>query len=199
MEHHMSKRSKDISSQSNSNGADSMSRRTNASSSQPSSTNKQFEARPEVAELSRRIIATLTGVNDEISDDTLEQIIGVPIGPGNHAMQVALRHMERADRPLLFRRKRGIGWKRETDSDIVEGSEGALKKLSRGARRGSRRLGKVANFVGLSNELQLQAATNQTRLFAIAEVASVRKPRKIVSSVPDPQSLTAAIKLAASV
>jgi hypothetical protein len=147
--------------------------------------NARFEASPETAEMSRRIVAVLTGVNNEISDKALGQIIGVEIAPDNCALQAALRQMERAEPPVCFRRRRGIGWKREADADLVQGSEEALKKLSRGARRGSVRLGKVVNHEALSNGMQLQWATNQTRLCSIEDAASARKPRRSAKSVSD--------------
>jgi hypothetical protein len=154
----------------------------------------QFELSPETAEMSRRIIGVLAGVNNEISDETLNQIIGMEIWPNNYALQAALRQMERAVPPVCFRRRRGKGWKRETDTDLVEGSEGALKKLARGARRGSKRLSKVVAPLALSNETQLQYTTNLTRLYAMEDAASSRKPRRPKESLPELQCVLDAIK-----
>jgi hypothetical protein len=151
--------------------------------------NVKFEVNPERAEMSSRIVGVLTGVNDDISDKSLAQIIGQEVKRDNYALQMALRHMERADPPVCFRRIRGHGWKRQNDIDLVHGSVGALKTLSRSARRGSTRLGKVVDYGALPSGMQLQWATNQTKLFAIEDAASVRKPRRSAKAISDLQSI----------
>jgi len=152
-----------------------------------------FEKRPHIADLARKIVAALTGVNDEISDSTLEQIIGMPIDPGAYVLKVALRDLERADPPILFRRIRRFGWKRMQDRDIVANSEGDLKKIARGARRGRRRLNK-ARFDVLTNGEQLHAARNNTRFAAIEDSAATIRVSKFESTIPDLKTVLEKIK-----
>jgi hypothetical protein len=128
--------------------------------------------------------------------NSISAAIGVSIRPGNSSLQPAFRHMQNASPPVCFRRKRAVGWKRESDIDLVEGSEGALKKIARGARRGSRRRGKVGHFEAMPNNKQLQAATNQTRLHAIQDQASVRSTRHAPTKIPHVQELLDQIKQA---
>jgi len=151
-----------------------------------------FVKRPETADLTRKIIAVLIGTNDEMSDEALSQMVGVPVRSDTYALRAALRDLERADPPVLFRRVRKFGWKRMRDTDIVVGSEGDLKKIARGARRGRKRLGKVV-FDRLSNGEQLHAARNNTRFAAIEDAATTVKPRH-TSTIPDLSSVLQKIK-----
>lgn len=154
-----------------------------------------FVKRPEVADLTRKIIAVLVGVNDEISDEALTQTIGFTIGPRTHALRIAFRDLERSDPPILFRRVRCFGWKRMRDQDIVARSEVDLKKIARGARRGRKRLNKVRHET-LSNGEQLHAARNNTRFAAIEDSAATVKISRFESTIPDLKTVLEKIKSA---
>jgi hypothetical protein len=151
-----------------------------------------FIKRPEVAELTRKIVAVLIGVNDEMSDATISQIIGETVGPSSYALRAAFRDLQRADPPIHFRRIRRVGWKRMHDTDLVAHSEVDLKKIARGARRGRKRLGDV-RFAELSNRDQLHAARNNTRFAAIEDAAASVKSR-LPSTIPDLSDVIAKIK-----
>ncbi len=151
-----------------------------------------FTKRPEIADLTRKIVAALIGTNDEISDAALAQRIGESIAPNSYAVQAAFRDLQRADPPVHFRRIRRVGWKRMHDPDLVAHSETDLKKIARGARRGRRRLGDV-RFAALNNNDQLHAARNNTRFAAIEDAATTVKSRS-PSKIPDLSDVIARIK-----
>jgi hypothetical protein len=150
-----------------------------------------FIKRPENADMSRKIVAALQGVNDEITDAAMKAVAG---DVTSSSLRAAFRELARADPPVLFRRIRNHGWKRMHDPDIVAHSEVDLKKIARGARRGRKRLGAV-RFDALSSNDQLQAARNNTR-FAAIEDASVNATvrRKPASSIPDLETVLKKIK-----
>lgn len=157
--------------------------------------NQRFIPRPEIADLSRKIIGVLVGVNDEISDASLERMVEAPLRPGSRAIRVALRDLERADPPIHFRRIRSEGWKRMQDRDLVARSEADLKTIARRARRGRKRLGRV-RFEILSSSDQLQAARNNTRLAAIEDAAAVtaKRRRNEPSHIPELSDVLRKIK-----
>jgi hypothetical protein len=152
-----------------------------------------FVKRPEVAELTRQIIAVLVGVNDEIADESLCKVVGEKIGPNTYALRAALRDLQRTDPPIHFRRIRRVGWKRMADPDIVAYSEVDLKRIARGARRGRKRLNDI-RFAELSNGDQLHASRNQTRFAAIEDAAFSAKPKTLPSNIPDLSVVIARIK-----
>lgn len=152
-----------------------------------------FVKRPEVAELTRKIVATLVGVNDELADTALSQVVGTRVGPNTYALRAALRDLARADPPVHFRRIKNMGWKRMHDPDLVAHSEVDLKKITRGARRGRKRLSSV-RFDALSKNDQLQAARNNTRFSAIEDTASNATVRRPPSPIPDLNDLLKRIK-----
>lgn len=148
---------------------------------------RQFIKRPEIAEQARKLVAMLTGVNDEISDASL----GEP--PTSYPLRVAFRDLERANPPVIFRRIRNVGWKRMYDVDLVLHSEADLKRLGRGARRGRKRLGLV-QFDHLTRTEQLHAARNNTRFAAIEAAAASVALKPLAAGIPDLTAVLEKIK-----
>jgi hypothetical protein len=153
----------------------------------------KFVARPENAELTRKLVAVLVGVNDEINDGTLSKMVEQPLTPRTYPLKAAFRDLERGDPPIHFRRIRNLGWKRLHDPDLVAHSETDLKKITRGARRGRKRLNHV-QFENLSAPQQMQCARNNTRFMMIEQTANVVQPAKGLSTIPDLNDLIRKVK-----
>lgn len=145
------------------------------------------------AETERLLVAALKGVNDEISDEALSTAIGLDIRAHQYGLRCAFHTLERASPPVEFIRIRKIGYRRLRNEDYGPRSERDLKKIKRGARRGSKRLSRV-DFGKLSTEGQIQVSINSTVLSAIERQATKTTVRQEQSNVPDLNALLKKIK-----
>lgn len=93
------------------------------------------------------------------------------------AIHLAKLLLEKEER-MVFGNVRSVGYKRLTDSEIIEAFEVDRRRLRRRAQRAARRLTNVNDYGSLS---EIHKITHQAGLGVLAAVARVTAPRMIES------------------
>jgi uncharacterized phage protein gp47/JayE len=110
-----------------------------------------------------RLCALFRESNGTLSYERIEQEMGRPRHEIRNMILRVRNYLER-DEGVVFATERNVGYRRLSDGEKVQSSEGFRRRIRRSAIRGSTRLDAVADFGALSKEEQMYA-TLRKRLF----------------------------------
>jgi hypothetical protein len=115
-------------------------------------------------------------IGETITFAQIEEVMKKPVdGSVYAAIHQAKILLESEDR-MVFGNVRSVGYKRLTDSEIIESFELDRRRLRRRAQRAARRLTNINDYASLSN---VQKITHQAGLGVLAAISRVAMPRTV--------------------
>jgi hypothetical protein len=127
------------------------------------------------SEQTAAIVATLRGVNQDISYVALSKAVGFRVTGATSSLISARRVLESAEN-IVFDTVRGQGLIRLDDAGKVASTERHARTIGRTARRGRKRLNTVENFSALKPKEQLAATLRATQFEFAQQAVSTKKP-----------------------
>jgi hypothetical protein len=128
-----------------------------------------------------RELFSQASIGETITFNQIEYALDRPMDDGAYASIHQAKILLEKEDLMVFGNIRSVGYKRLTDTEIIEAFEVDRRRLRTRAQRAARRLTNVNNYSNLSPEHKI---THQAGLGVLAAVARVTSPR-ILESVKE--------------
>lgn len=123
-------------------------------------------------------------VGDELSYEALAALIDRGVKPGQKAYSSLCSARRAAEREgIVTEIVPNKGLRRLDDSGIVQSVEATMEHIHRAARRGGRRLTKVADYTSLPNNLKVQHNLKLSVLNVIADASSTKAEKRLLGKI----------------
>ena len=136
-------------------------------------TKPNFEISVETRLLYQALVKIKPG--EDIAYTTLTEAVGYKVEGGNSHLQSAINQCFRND-GIVFDNIRGVGYRRLTDSEIVDAATRDTDAIRRKSRKAAKRLASVSKFEALPPEKRIE---HNARLSLFAAITSMSKQSSV--------------------
>lgn len=144
----------------------------------------------EAQTLLKRLLRAAIG--EIVTYDELSQLIGRDVRPSAHrayVMLVTAKKKALAEQNYHFEAVRGVGLKRCSDAEKVDGAQAYLGRARTAATKAARVATSVDDFEGLSSEMQIKHNMLLSQAGLIRQATDARTAKKIANVVKTQQSV----------